>query len=308
SKRKPLTKINPVSNYGFHLKIIWLHFGLIYFFAGYYKLWICGFDWALSGSMVNQVTIEWFENYDKIPNIRIDQFPTFLKVSGFMVILFEMTYAFLLFDRRTKWISIFGGLAMHNFIGKFMYISFAAMLQVFYVVFIPWNKILQKLKLIKLKLPDAPELPRLSSVAIVGPLFILFMNLIYGVFNISSYPFSIYPVYAELVPDNVKYFDYRILDKKNKELDFREEGKKHGFRWENYSRSEYHIIRMWEADLGLDSVGVRTMWKRWQLEVPTLANIDSVDVYVVERSLSPEKADERLSEKYLMSIKGDEPN
>lgn len=29
-------------NYGFHLKVIWLHFGLIYFFAGVHKLALCG--------------------------------------------------------------------------------------------------------------------------------------------------------------------------------------------------------------------------------------------------------------------------
>lgn len=305
SRKDPLPTVASKPHYGFHLKVIWLHFGLIYFFAGFYKLWLCGFDWALSGSMINQVQIEWFEHFDRIPGIRIDRFPTFLKIGGLGVILFEMTYIFLLFGRRSRWLAVFGGLAMHNFLGYIMYISFLSKLQVFYIVFIPWNKLLARWGKIKGGISTHYQIPDLRSMAYIVPLFILSMNVLCGIFNISSYPFSIYPVYAEIVPDNVKYFEYRPLDVGSSEMDVREEGKKHGFEWENYSRTEYHIIRMWEADLERDSAGVRTLWKRWQLQVPTLATIDSVDVYVVERPLVPERKNERLSEKYLMTISGE---
>ncbi len=288
--------------YSFHLRVIWLHFGLVYLFAGFYKFWICGFDWALTNSMINQVQIEWFEHFDKVSSWRLDKFPKLLMVGGVAVIFFELAYPFLLFHRKLRWVSIFGGLIMHNVLGKVMYIAFLTLLQVFYVVFIPWNFLLEKFGFIKNKFDTDLTLPKLKTWGIIGPLFILGMNTLFGIFNINSYPFSVYPVYAEIVPDNVKYFEYRPLDKGLEELNARVEGKDFGFKWERYSRTEYHMIRMWEGGNGIDSVGVRTMWKRWQLDVPTLAQVDSVDIFVVERPLDPAKKDLRVSEKYLMTI------
>ena len=290
------------AQYGFHLRIIWLHFGIIYFFAGFYKLWVGGFDWALSDSIVSVVQIEWFENYDEVSSWRVDKMPNLLKAGGLFVIMFEMLYIGFLFSKKTRWISVFGGLAMHNFIGKVMYISFSVLLQAFYIVFIPWNWILMKSGVVSEKFKSNFERPNFDSLSIVLPLVVLGMNILYGVFRIDSYPFSIYPVYCDILPSTVKYFDYRIVDEDLARLNFREEGKKVNFRWEDFSRQEYHIIEKNEQGVRLDSARVRTMWKRWQLHVPSLSDVDSVDIYVVERPLDPDRANERLSENYLMSI------
>jgi hypothetical protein len=296
-----LNKQQDPSN-SYHVRMIWLQFGIIYFFAGFYKLWLCGFDWALSDSMINQVQIEWFEHYDKVSDWRLDKFPIFLKVSGLAVIIFELFYGLLLFHRHWRWISVIGGLIMHNVLLKLLYIGFLIKLQVFYIVFIPWDKVLRKDGRSGLREDSVPDRPRLDTWAMIIPAIIVAMNFVYGVFNINSYPFSIYPVYAEIIPDNVSYFDYRVLDKGLEQIEEREEGKNARFRWENYSRGEYHIIRTRQAGLGLDSAAVRTQWRRWQLEIPSLAQIDSVDVFVVERPLDPEKSDIRISEEYLMTI------
>jgi hypothetical protein len=128
------------------------------------------------------------------------------------------------------------------------------------------------------------------------------MNALCGVFIINSYPFSIYPVYTDILPENVKYFEYRILDDGLEDLDFREEGRKANYRWENFSRQTYHLIRMLDTETGMDTSEVEKLWRRWQIGVPTLSGIDSVDVYVIERPLDPDSFDVRLSEKYLMSI------
>ena len=290
--------------YAFHLRVIWLHFGHIYFFAGFYKLWVCGFDWAFTNSMVNQVQIEWFEHFDRIPKLRLDTFPWFLKIGGMAVIIFEMVYAFLLFDKRWRWLSIIGALIMHNVLNAIMYIGFVLLLQTFYLVYVPWNWVLKKLKLVSLKveLESFSLRGKWKSLVYAGPLFILSANLMSGALNVNSYPFSVYPIYAEIVPDNVRYFEYRVNDAGLEDIDVREEGKKHHFRWEHYSRTEYHIIRMHLAGSGLDTAGVRTLWKRWQLEIPTLKDIQSVDVYIVERPIDPLRADERVMEEYLLTI------
>lgn len=302
AKRKEPKPVEANPIYGFHLKVIWLHFGLIYFFAGFYKLWDSGFDWALSDSMIHLVQIEWFEHFDKVSSWRVDKIPILLKIGGMGVILFELTYALMLFGKRLKWMSIFGGLVMHNFLGKVMYISFFSLLQVFYLVFIPWNWILTKTGLASRNCETTWDRPRIISPVILFPLIMFGLNAWCGVFAINSYPFSIYPVYTDILPENVKYFEYKVLDKGKRQLDFREEGAKANFRWEDFSREEYHIIRMAKSDDGLDTAAVEKLWNRWQLGVPVLNAIDSLDVYIVERPLDPERKNERLSEKYLMSI------
>jgi hypothetical protein len=47
------------SAYSVPIRWIWVHMGIIYFFAGIFKLWNSGFDWALSASMINQIQTEW---------------------------------------------------------------------------------------------------------------------------------------------------------------------------------------------------------------------------------------------------------
>lgn len=300
SKSKSFSPNLTNSNYGFHLKLIWLHFGLIYFFAGIHKLSVCGLDWALTDSMINQVQIEWFEHYDRIPVFRIDHWPVFLMVSGLAVIIFEICYPFLLFGKNTRWLSIIGGITMHQLLGKIMYIGFEQ-LQRSYLVFIPWNELLLKLKWTK-PMQLQSIVANWKSLRVILPTVILILNFLFGVFNINSYPFSVYPIYAEIVPPTVKYFDYRVLDQGKQSIDFREEGRKQNFRWESYSRLEYYTIGKYQWRGKLDSNEVRTQWKRWQLNVPTLATIDSVDVYIVERPLSPERSNVRISNQYLMSI------
>lgn len=302
SLRKPKSKALADPKYGVHLKLIWLHFGHIYFFAGFYKLWIGGFDWALSDSIVHLVQIEWFENYDVASFWRVDKFPTLLKLGGLTVMFFEMFYMLLLFGKRTRWISVLGGLTMHNLLAKVMYISFFWLLQALYIVFIPWNWILLKVGLVKRNLSLNHKPPSFYSASILIPGLILVCNIICGIFRIDSYPFSVYPVYCDILPKTVKYFDYRIQDDCCTEIDFREEGAKAKFRWEDFSRQEYEMIRQWNQSNLLDTAGVKKMWKRWQLGVPTLQEVDSVEVYVVERHLSPEMSSEFVSEKYLMKI------
>ena len=290
--------------YAFHLRVVWLHFGLIYFFAGFYKLWVCGYDWSFTNSMINQVQIEWFEHFDRIPSLRMDKIPWLLKVGGMMVIVFEIIYGFLLFDKRWRWVSILGALIMHNILNAIMYIGFVLLLQTFYLVYIPWKWILSKLKLVTLKVSTERFSLKANfrSAVYAGPLVILLANVFAGVLNVNSYPFSVYPIYAEIVPDNVKYFEYRINDECLEHINVRDEGKEHNFKWENYSRTEYHIIRMHLAGAGLDTTGVSTLWKRWQLEIPTLNQVQSVDVYIVERPIDPTRADERMMEQYLLTL------
>jgi hypothetical protein len=289
------------ADYGFHLKIIWLHFGLIYFFAGYFKLWKCGFDWALTDSMINQIQIEWFEHFDKPSSIRLDKFPVLAMLGGMAVIVFELAFPFLLFGKRLKWLAIVGGLAMHKFLGRLMYIAFAQ-LQIAYLVFFPWNWLAVRFNSGLSAITGSEHGLKWQKVTVWFPIFVLSMNFMCGVFNVNSYPFSIYPTYSEIVPDTVKYFEYKVLDPDKSHLDVWEEGKKVDFFWERYTRIEYYIIREWERTRELDTATVVQQWNRWRLEIPSLAEVDSVMVYVKKTPVSPEERDKVLNKTYLMTI------
>jgi len=301
SKRFPRSEIVIDPKYGYHIRMIWLHFGVIYFFAGFYKLWDSGFDWALSDSMINQVQIEWFENYDRVSEWRLDRFPNLLKFGGLAVILFELLYPLLLFHRKLRWVSILGGLAMHNVLKKLMYIGFEWKLQVFYVVFIPFERLLKAVRPKLFNVSPGGASLGLRTLPVLFPAVILTGNIFCGVFKVNSYPFSIYPIYSQIVESRVRYFEYRVMNKGKEHVKFRQEAGKSWFRWEDYSRIEYHIINTYLNTGELDSVGVRTMWERWRIGVSSLSELDSVDVFVVERPLDPDSADTKISQFYLMS-------
>lgn len=293
-------------SYGFHLRVIWLHFGLIYGFAGFYKLWLCGFDWALSESMINQVRLEWFEHYDTIPSVRIDKWPFLLMIAGLGVILFELSFVLMVLNRKLRYLAAVSGLLMHNAIGYFMYIAFFWPLQVFYMVFVPWDKAIafftKKSEILKC---ETTALVDFASPKVFFPLGILTINFIFGVFNVNSYPFSIYPVYAELVKEDVKYFDFRPVVHGNQNFSLWNAAKEANFRWENYTRLEYRVIRDFEDDQTLDTAAVKSAWRRWEEGVPQVKNASKVDVFLVHRYLEPERADPPISQQLLFSFSPD---
>jgi hypothetical protein len=290
-------------NYSFHLRMIWLQFGLIYFWAGFYKLWDSGFDWALNNTVVNLITIEWFEHYDKIPAFRIDRYPLLIKSGALLTIIFELLYPFLLLNRHTRSVPIVGGLLMHNLLGKFLYIGFFFLLQVFYMVFIPWNWFIQRIWPRVYKGPlSLPQRINLWTPAFLVPIIVVSSNAFCGLFKINSYPFSVYPVYTDVVPDSVAFLDYRIMDHGLESVDFRLEARKTRFRWEDYSRIEYALIRDHIATGTLDTAGVVTMWQRWKMGVPSLKEVDSVEVFVRWRYVSPDSTRSPIESEYLMTI------
>jgi hypothetical protein len=290
------------SIYNYHLSIIFLFFGLIYFFAGFFKLWNGGLDWALSESMINQVRLEWFENGNRMPSIRIDKVPFLLKAGGLLVIVFELSFIFLISNKRTRWIAVIGGLTMHNFIGYFMNIGFFVFLQAFYLVFIPWNAIIAKFKSKKAKLEVSDQKTPLKSLSFILPLIILFSNLGFSIFNISSYPFSAYPSYHDIVPSTFKYLEFKIQDVNSKNIDLWEQAKINHFRWESFSRFEPSIVQNYLDSNRIDSSKIEQQWLHWRNGLGLSDDIDSVQVYAVEIYLEPEKQEDTIYKQYIYTI------
>lgn len=299
SEKKEISKR---SSYGFHLKMIWLHFGIIYFFAGFYKLWVSGFDWALSQSMINQIHLEWFENYQKIPSLRIDKIRLLVKYLGLFTIVFELFYIFLLLSRKTRYLAVIGGLIMHNAIGYLMHIRFLVFLQAFYIVFIPWDRIVERVKGVSASALNIIQDLKFKHIKAIGPIFILSSNVMFGIFRIDSYPFSVYPGYTDIVSDTFKCLSYEIKNQGSTKLNLWQEAQNAGFRWESFSRFEPQIVELYQDSNLVDTSAILQQWKRWELGVPILQDVHNVDVYAIEVFLDPEKQNDTIYKKLLMRI------
>lgn len=285
------TKVIRSANYTFPIRIIWLHFGLIYFWAGFYKMWDAGFDWALSKSMVNQVQLEWLEAYDTVPWIRIDAFPFLLYFGGLLAVLFEMSYFFLLFNRFWRYFAAVGGIVLHQLIGFFMYISFLN-LQILYFFFINFNLLYKK------KYDEVKERKGYSKYVLYFCMVIFGFNLLAGMFNVNSYPFSSYPNYSEIVPDKIKLLEFKC---EGCDFDVHAIGKKNNFRWENYGRIERQII--FDFEKGEDvKKRLEDYWEVWRKYNSELEKHTIVDVYIQERPVSPEGKEKLQTIAYICKL------
>ncbi len=269
------------ADYTFPVRFIWLQFGIIYFWSGFCKLWDCGFDWALSQSMVNQVQLEWLQHYDKIPAIRIDHYPALLKAGGLLLIGFELCYILFLLKLVTRWVSAVGGLLMHNTIGYFIYIHFFFWLQVFYLFYIDFTCLFSKVEL------KADAVSGYSKWAFGTGITILSMNFLCGMFSIDTYPFSAYPKYAAIISDTIKIIHFEPCLFEGNTIDVHSAGKKNNFRWENYGWLEHNLINDFESGKDVQK-RVRDYWRIWQNHNPELKAIEDVKVYIRERPVSPE--------------------
>lgn len=293
-------------NYNFPIKIIWLQFGIIYFWAGFYKLWDVGFEWALGETMINQVQLEWFEHFDNLPIFRIDYYPALLNIGGLICILFELSFGFFLFHPRLKYISIIGGILMHNVIGIFMYIAFLR-LQVQYIVFLNFEKVLKWIKGKFSKFPYTDVIAinredRVNKKMVYLSIMIISMNFIFGMFNISSFPFSTYPTYSEKVESSKEYFHYEILDDNKKNTNLWELGKRKNFRWENFTRLEYAIIKKYREQKVIDTPAIYNQWRWWSNHIDELKNIDSINVFIIKRHLNPDSIKIKSKQDFLLKI------
>jgi hypothetical protein len=276
--KKPLFK-SP--NYNFPVRFVWIQFGIIYFWAGFYKLWDSGFEWTFGQSMVNQVQLEWLQAYDVVPTIRIDHYPIILYIAGLLAILFELTYILFLLRPKWRWISVIGGLIMHNLIGYFMYISFFTLLQVFYIFYIDFNPLFSKLKS-KFTIENG-----FSKVSLYSGISILIINLFFGMFHIDTYPFSSYPSYSAIIPEKIKVIDF----KSNKlHQTVHEIGLANHFRWEDYGWLEDNLIKDFQSGKNVQK-RLENYWEIWLKRNPQLVICDTINVYLTERPVAPEGKD-----------------
>ena len=126
--------------YALPLRFVWLLMGVIYFSAGFWKMWTAGYRWAWSDNPRNLMYNKWMELSGWMPVFRIDHHPLLFKVSALFTLGFELSFIFLIFFSGVRWLAPLGGLAFHNATNLFMRISFWN-LQACYVAFVDWSRL-----------------------------------------------------------------------------------------------------------------------------------------------------------------------
>lgn len=316
-KTKPLMPLaNPA--YGLPFKFIWLHYGIIYFYAGIIKISQCGLDWALGKSMINQIQLEWLQNYDMLPAFRIDYYPMLAHAGGLGVIIMELFYPFLVLSSLTRIVSFVAGLSFHNSAAYFMNIGFED-LQRTYVSYIDFAGIYNRVKTKLYALfhfsathtyekqhwtfSEAWQLPSFKAVFYLGTVLFT-INFMCGLLRIHSWPFSSYPTYSRIVYDYHWYVYYEAYDKKKNALNLYELGKKANHRMETYTPIEDRIFENYNAkDTATLRKNIGKLWEIWIDNVAVLKeNADSIEVYLRKSPIAPETKDSILEEYPLAKI------
>lgn len=281
----------PSAEYSIPIRLVWMLLAVIYFFPGMQKLWQSGFDWALSDSMVFQMQTEWVQHYDQVPVLRLDHYPSLLKVGGLLLILFELSFPLLLLKPKTRWLAILGGLCFHNLAAQFMYISFYH-LQLVYLFLLPWEKLslFQRDSTAPRASSEQPEKPGLllkTGLVIVG------LNALCGLFFIHSYPFSSYPTYSNIVPGEINLLYLEGYKQDGALIDILAVAKEAGFRREDTVIFEDQIIADWQAGEDIQEKADR-YWQLWCSKIPALTEIIHLKVYYHRTPVQPERRQEYI--------------
>ncbi|MBL4707201.1 MAG: UbiA family prenyltransferase [Flavobacteriales bacterium] len=303
--RKKKEKNSPPIEYSLPFKFIWITLASIYCCSGFHKLWDTGLYWALSDNLINQIQLEWIENYDVPTELRIDRYPSLLKLSGILVILFEIIYPFFLLKPATRFINFAGSWMLHLTAGYFLNIDFGYLRRMHYSLF-NWKKWVMRIRNKVPKTSDAIEVKEVTFAQLKKyPIFyvgsiLVGMNLIFGILGISSWPFSAYPAYSGIIKDEIHLIEMQATDAFDKPINVKEIGQKENFRWENIRPFEERIAAaVLTGDTSNLNQKLIAYWQLWSTKVPQLEKVKSIRMTLITTSLVPEERHIVLAEQHL---------
>ena len=124
--------------YALPLRFIWLLFGVIYFFPGFWKFWDSGLDWVLSENIKYIVFKKQVKAPEWEPDFKIYKYSLLYKPGALMTLIFEMGFVFLIFLPRGPLAALIGGVTFHKMTELTLGIPFRKLRQC-YIVFVDWH-------------------------------------------------------------------------------------------------------------------------------------------------------------------------
>lgn len=195
----------PHKIYAQALRLIWILIGIMYFFPGFWKMWSCGLDWALTDNVRNHFYAKWFElGGNWLPFFRIDSYPLLYKGVGLFTLLFEFFFIFWLFNKSTRLLGVVCGVLFHLGTLLFMNIFFVTVI-IAYTSFIPW---IGRRKQSETTTTEAKN-ERNLTMRIGLTLFAILI--LHGIGRIHSWPFSVYPTFDTLVETHSTTINYELV-------------------------------------------------------------------------------------------------
>jgi hypothetical protein len=192
ARRRGRPAPGPARAYALPIRLMWLLIGVAYFFPGLYKL-LAGPRWVLSENL-QLLLWESFRHHHALPALRVDLHPLLVQGAALATILFELSFVFLVLSRRTRPFAVAAGLFFHASTAYFMHILFLELMHC-YVVFVDWVALARRLRAGAFRAESVSAAPRWQASAAVGAA-LLAANVACGVFQIDSWPFSVYPRFA----------------------------------------------------------------------------------------------------------------
>lgn len=182
--------------YALPMRFIWILFGLLYFFPGFWKIWMGGVDWIFSDHLRNQMYHLWSTHETWRPVIDPSGSRAMTAAGGIATIVFEMGMILLIFTRRTRLVAMVVGLSFHVATALTLNILFAGLLWS-YVAWIDWDLVAARLRRRPMPEPEkGGERSSLVAVSLVGSLMVG-ANALMGVTgNVNGWPFACYPRFS----------------------------------------------------------------------------------------------------------------
>jgi hypothetical protein len=303
--------------YALPIRILWLLMGVIYFFPGWWKWIIGGTDWAFSNNLQYLIYTRWYQ-LDWLPPLRIDAYPALLHLSGTGVILFEISFIFLLFFPLLRRYLPIAGLLFHlaNFL--IMRINFWT-LAVTYITFWDAEKHFAAFREKALRyLPRTPQLLRFFAISDLptrsthseqnelrmiqrtGAL-LLTVTLAFGFVHLDSWPFAVYPSFATLEEPYTQTILFKVVT---------DDGEVHTTSlWERKTLAQY--IRPprltgfvwqihWSKDEALKQARAAALIALLRKYDPLMARAHSIDIVAAISRVQPEAWHEPPLRQFLL--------
>jgi len=132
------TRLSRSRIYAMPMRIIWVLFGMIYFFPGFWKLTAGYSEWIVGHGLIKAIHYKWAILDGWISPFRIDAAPAFCKMAQFATVAFELLFIAAIFFPLSRMIAAAAGLVFHNAAYAVMRIPFFQ-LQTCYVAFVDWQ-------------------------------------------------------------------------------------------------------------------------------------------------------------------------
>ncbi len=191
--------------YGRPFVFLWLVIGMIYFFPGFWKFVVGGWDWAFSDNVKYKILAKIFETGEQ-PQLAFYKYPLLCKLGGFATLIMEMGFIFAIVFPRLRILFVLGAVGFHETNARVMQIGFPS-LERFFLTFVNWSRLLTRGKLpASHPRETVPAWKNWAGAVIVGGMICT------GFLGIDSWPWAVYPTFAPLEEKFVNSVELQLTE------------------------------------------------------------------------------------------------